>query len=54
MLIRIGLLLILLFVIVSWILRKKQIKIQLSPLGKLLVVRVFQQIIRLILRRIGL
>ena len=53
-LIRIGILLVIIFVIITWILKKKQIKIQLTPLGKLVVVRVLQKIIQLILRRIGL
>ncbi|MBF0455593.1 MAG: hypothetical protein HQL72_12360 [Magnetococcales bacterium] len=52
--VRLLILLVILFAVVSWILKKKQIKITLSPLGKLVVVRLFQQLIRLVMRRLGL
>lgn len=54
MIIRIILILAILSAIILFILRRKQIKLGLTPLGKIVIVRVAMQIIRLLVRRIGL
>ncbi|MBF0621609.1 MAG: hypothetical protein HQL54_06745 [Magnetococcales bacterium] len=54
MIIRIAIFLFILFLIVSYILHRRGIKVGLSPTGKSVLFNVLVQAVRLLLRRIGL
>ena len=54
MIIRIAIFAIILFAVVSYILRKRNISIGLTPLGKTVLFRSIVMVIRLILKRFGL
>ncbi|MBF0447261.1 MAG: hypothetical protein HQL67_03580 [Magnetococcales bacterium] len=54
MIVRIAIVLIIVFALVSWYLRKKQIKIGLTPMGKRVGIHILQRVLRLLLSKIGL